>query len=307
VTTLVYIDGLAGSIYAAGGANALAATGSTATLKSLGLNAQTNNNGCPTVGSPDVVRVTFYARDSASGTITQRETMYITAFTSGNGITSGATVLRAQEGTTQQAWAEGSTWASAWTAEDIDSIPFGVTAATTVTGPDTFGESPAVGTSSSYAREDHDHGLPYISTSGVAVTTKYPFTYDSSDLSTGLDIYVPNIGDFLLDCWVSITTAWDGTTPIGNLYVNTTGNTPIIYGYPVDMTLTDVANGAAIGAGLGLALTQYRQVWAMPGAYTFISTNPIQLVVSQDGTSTGGDPGSTMGVGAVYLVVLPAI
>lgn len=32
--------------------------------------------------------------------------------------------------------------------------------ATTVTGPDSFGEAPGVGTSTAYARADHHHGLP---------------------------------------------------------------------------------------------------------------------------------------------------
>ena len=36
----------------------------------------------------------------------------------------------------------------------------GVSPATTVTGPDTFGAAAVVGTGTKYARDDHDHGLP---------------------------------------------------------------------------------------------------------------------------------------------------
>jgi hypothetical protein len=40
-------------------------------------------------------------------------------------------------------------------------------AASSVTGPDSYGDSPAVGISTSYAREDHDHGLPSASGGGA--------------------------------------------------------------------------------------------------------------------------------------------
>lgn len=39
-------------------------------------------------------------------------------------------------------------------------LPAGVTPATTVTGPDSFGASAVVGTGTLFARSDHDHGLP---------------------------------------------------------------------------------------------------------------------------------------------------
>ena len=39
-------------------------------------------------------------------------------------------------------------------------LPSGITPATTVTGPDAFGDSPVVGTGTEFARQDHDHGLP---------------------------------------------------------------------------------------------------------------------------------------------------
>ena len=43
------------------------------------------------------------------------------------------------------------------TVADTSDIP---AAASTVTGPDSFGDSAVVGTSANYAREDHNHGLP---------------------------------------------------------------------------------------------------------------------------------------------------
>ena len=92
------------------GANALSATGSTATLISSGLDPQTSNIGCPTVASPNSVPISFIIIDPATGTITDREDCFITSFTSGTGHNAGATITRGQRGTTQQAWPEGSLW-----------------------------------------------------------------------------------------------------------------------------------------------------------------------------------------------------
>ena len=52
----------------------------------------------------------------------------------------------------------------------------GPSPATTVTGPDSFGDSAVVGTGTKYARDDHDHGLPAASPAsfsgaGVDATT----------------------------------------------------------------------------------------------------------------------------------------
>lgn len=43
-------------------------------------------------------------------------------------------------------------------------------AASTVTGPDAFGASAHVGTSTAYARQDHDHGLPTPPSAATTVT-----------------------------------------------------------------------------------------------------------------------------------------
>lgn len=44
--------------------------------------------------------------------------------------------------------------------------------ATTVTGPDAFGAAAVVGTATTYAREDHDHGLPAAGSSALTTVTK---------------------------------------------------------------------------------------------------------------------------------------
>ena len=93
----------------------------------------------------------------------------------------------------------------------------GVLPATTVTGPDSFGDSAVVGTGTKYARDDHDHGLPaapglpawFQSGSGSPVGSVTPNTvgglyFDTSGV-TGL--------------WVAFgaTSAdWSGLGNIGN-------------------------------------------------------------------------------------------
>jgi Type VI secretion system/phage-baseplate injector OB domain len=51
-----------------------------------------------------------------------------------------------------------------YTYSQISNTPTIPPPATTVTGPDAFGASAVVGTSTNYARQDHDHGLPTLIT-----------------------------------------------------------------------------------------------------------------------------------------------
>ena len=54
------------------------------------------------------------------------------------------------------------------------------TPATSVTGPDSFGASPAVGTATNYARQDHDHGLPANPAPSASSTVTGPDAYGAS-------------------------------------------------------------------------------------------------------------------------------
>ena len=112
----LHIDGMRGTLD--GG---LALTSSSTTLKTSGLNAQSNNNGCPTIATPFGVRIGFYYLDPTTGNIDQREDVVLTTFTAGQGITTGATILRGQNGTSAQAWPTGSTWTHGWGATDVAS------------------------------------------------------------------------------------------------------------------------------------------------------------------------------------------
>jgi hypothetical protein len=49
---------------------------------------------------------------------------------------------------------------------------------------------------------------------GVPRVLAFPFAFDTPDLLTGAAVYTPTIGAVLLDAWVEIDIAWDGTTPL---------------------------------------------------------------------------------------------
>lgn len=169
---------------------------------------------------------------------------------------------------------------------------------------------------------------PYTAASapslGVPVVRAFPFDYNTSGLLTGLEVYTPTAGDLLLDAWFEITQAWDGTTPMGDLGTFD----GVSYGYyggynaPVDMAQQDEEAaspgllkhgsgsagsafplsmmGALFSDGSGVGMGRF-----LPGRFT--GTDPIKVVVSQDGNNNGADPGSTVGSAVLYLVtVTPA-
>jgi len=192
----------------------------------------------------------------------------------------------------------------------------GALPATTVTGPDAFGAAAAVGTATKYARQDHNHGLPSLP-GGHPILRALHFTYATANLDTGAPLYVPTPGDFLLDAWISVDTAFDGTTPLGDLLIQgfagfiATINTALsihvfqdmktawIVGPTGTMFDSDENNDIAALSSYLLAL-QY-----VPSK--FATNAPVCMVVSKDGTPTGGDPGSTVGAGTLYLVTATPI
>jgi hypothetical protein len=153
---------------------------------------------------------------------------------------------------------------------------------------------------------------------GVLITHKAPFAFDSPGLSTGFavtfnDGYTPAIGDIVHDLWVEIDTAWDGTTPKGDFGTLLPGPTGFLqsFGNPsMDMTNPDedgaVQGGWLIGFAVPSDLASGSFNPSSPVLYRWkqkvTAANPIKVVVSQDGTTTGGDPGSTQGSATLYLV-----
>jgi len=171
---------------------------------------------------------------------------------------------------------------------------------------------------------------------GVPIVRKFPFAFNTPNILTGASLYTPTIGDILLDAWIEIDTAWDGMTPLGDVGLFLS-HIPGLFqgaaGAAVPMNVADTLihgegplggqsmndlhtadalgqslNGVAVlpvpvaGASLTLATPSpfANGVRVVPSK--FQSANPIKVVVSQDGTTTGGDPGSTVGSAILYLV-----
>ncbi len=174
---------------------------------------------------------------------------------------------------------------------------------------------------------------------GSVIVRKFPFAFDTPNILTGAALYTPTVGDILLDAWIEIDTAWNGTTPhgdMGSFVSNNHGvfgqaagtgvglnmteidgpNTGLIGSTIAGQQLSSLADVSALNVAVGLALTTsglnpvalaYDTVGTLDYGsrdrpVKFISTDPIKVCVSQDGTNTGADPGSTQGAAILYLV-----
>ncbi len=92
------------------------------------------------------------------------------------------------------------------TAASADALPAVPAPATTVTGPDAFGASPVVGTTTTYARADHDHGLPSApAAAALATTSNLELTSTSA---TTVVTYTPSAaGNVTIGCYFRVVTA----------------------------------------------------------------------------------------------------
>jgi hypothetical protein len=158
------------------------------------------------------------------------------------------------------------------------------------------------------------------SVQGSPIVRAFPFAYNSPGILTGYAVYTPTVNDILLEAWIEIDTAWDGTSPLGDFGPFEVGN---IYGWlaffgqgpylcdAADSSQLDVSttfsqgnpftdNGSLLSISDNLTTNIARRGRAVPAK--FIAANPIKVVVSQDGTNTGADPGSTVGSAILYLV-----
>lgn len=151
---------------------------------------------------------------------------------------------------------------------------------------------------------------------GSPVVRAFPFSFDTPDILTGAALYTPTIGDILLWAWIMVTTAWDGTTPLG-MYGQFLGTKYGIgwaaWSAPYDMTqaaqspttTNDSTFPAADGMNVSVPNTNAAAFYGDRDEIVlgrFESANPVEIVVSQDGTNTGADPGSTQGAAVLYLV-----
>lgn len=143
---------------------------------------------------------------------------------------------------------------------------------------------------------------------------QFPITFSTAGLNNGVAIYSPTPGDILLDAWIEVDTAFNGTTPkadIGDFTLANTGWFADADG-PQDLAAADSPSSsgpllleAATAAGIqglslieGSAKTGFR---ITPGKLT--GAGPVKVVVSQTGLKGGAAVGGTQGAAVVFLLV----
>lgn len=154
--------------------------------------------------------------------------------------------------------------------------------------------------------------------SGAVRLVTLDVTHATSGLAAGVTIFTPAVGDRIIDGWIEVDTAWDGTTPKA-IICDAGGGDYVTY-VPRDLTLADYSGDGNLQAGNGSAAqpngqetgSQQSTYDAGSGTYRTVPAKvltaaPIVLAVSQNGYP-GGDPtGSTVGAAtACILVVTPA-
>ncbi len=159
------------------------------------------------------------------------------------------------------------------------------------------------------------------STAGAAIVRgPFSFTFDTPGLTEGVPIgYTPAVGDVLIDAWFEVVEAWDGTTPLADIGPFD----PFTYGVfgdyiAVNLMLSDTGSGsydistsenqggsAPLSSSPSLASSVHvqggRAIMRQAPASIF-AAKPWLLVVSQDGTKGGADPGSAQGAARLYIV-----
>lgn len=146
----------------------------------------------------------------------------------------------------------------------------------------------------------------------------FPVAFDDAGLAAGIAFYTPTIGDVLVDAWVEIRTAWDGTTPLLDIgpFTGSGSNKHGLFwvantaldATQADGSITQAPNYLSIqGGGATVSDLVQAQLAATEGyrltPASFLGAAPLKVVVSQDGKAGGADPGATQGEAALYLMV----
>lgn len=153
------------------------------------------------------------------------------------------------------------------------------------------------------------------STPGAAIVRgPYSFAFDTPNIENGVTVYTPTVGDILIDAWLEVTTAFNGTTPKADIGTfDGTGNNGIIRQEGTTAWSLADADVQIYGTGY-LAAAQTGGHQSVPLSYfnfdggnrvvpgRFVAANPILLVVSQTGIKGGTAIGGTTGAGRIYLV-----
>ncbi len=146
---------------------------------------------------------------------------------------------------------------------------------------------------------------------GMAVVRgPYSFAYNTASINSGVTVYTPTVNDILIDAWIEVTTAFNGTTPLADIgsFSGTTSGLFDISGGAVPLGTADTT--ATGGAGISINTTALTfALSGQDGTSTkrtshsrFTATTPLKLVVSQDGLAGGTAVGGSTGAGKLYIV-----
>jgi hypothetical protein len=128
---------------------------------------------------------------------------------------------------------------------------------------------------------------------GAMTVRKFPFAYNTPALDTGAALYTPTAGDIMYDAWIEVDTAWDGATPFGDIWILPSGSVGFYNSTKsteaVNMLVGEVGQSQGItGNCVNGSATTYNaingDVAILPAK--FVSTDPVCVIVSQDGTVT---------------------
>lgn len=127
-----------------------------------------------------------------------------------------------------------------------------------------------------------------------------PANFDTAGLaSSGLVIETPEAGDLILDAWIDVDTAWNGTTPKADIGFFQGGAAGIFaHGSgAVDLTQADATyDNLVTNVGNAGVLRTVKAV-----AARVVAKAPLLLVVSQNGLLGGAAVGATQGHLTAYI------
>ena len=138
----------------------------------------------------------------------------------------------------------------------------------------------------------------------------FSFAFDTPNLNNGVAFYAPQVDEILLNGWIEVDVAFNGTTPFPEIgtFVGFSGG---FFNGNMRLDAIDderIGAGMLIGANRDQSGTTNIPLQALNSEdhrfvpMRFTAANPLKLVVSQNGLA-GGDPvGGTAGSGRVYII-----
>ncbi len=140
----------------------------------------------------------------------------------------------------------------------------------------------------------------------------FSFAYNTPNLNDGVPFYTPTINDILLNGWIEVTTAFNGTTPFPDIgtFVDTTGG--LING-SFDLSAADdehLGTGLLTGPAAGNKSSPLISLNSEDHRFVPLrvtAANPLKIVVSQDGLAGGTAVGGTTGAADIYIVTATPI